>query len=145
MNTDHNDHDVLRELLVKDSRRELPEFSPLLHARIMRNIQECDRTAAQRQWRISPGWYGLAAAAVLAIGVSLWMFLPSNAVKSTSTALITPSPSAQPTDADPDVSIAIATAAQSDLAQARYAGLDDDAQNLVNYAMDQVDPLSNNP
>jgi|SRR5271170_6382480 len=141
MNTDR---DVLRELLNKESRRELPEFSPLLHARIMRNIQECEQPSTQRQWRLLPAWYGLAAAAVLAIGVSLWIFAASNTTRLAQPIVVnnpsvTSSPSQPLADTfDPEV-----TTVQNDIAQQGYAGLDDDAKNLVSYAMDQVDPLGN--
>ena len=144
MNTDHTDRDVLRELLSKESRRELPEFSPLLHARIMRNILECERPSTDRHWRLMPTWYGLAAAAVLAIGVSLWMFSGTNTTKpqiGINPQSVTTTSSSQPLIADTiDTEV---TTAQNDIAQQGYAGLDDDAKNLVSYAMDQVDPLGN--
>ena len=144
MNTDDADHDVLRELLGKESRRELPEFSPLLHARIMRNIRECERTDTSPRWRLTPAWYGLAAAAALAIGVSLWVFstAPNKVVHPSPVAINPSNPTVTPTYPDPETGIQTAVVdAQSGLNQERYAGLDSDANNLVNYAINQIDPL----
>ena len=147
MSTDQAEHEILRDMLGKESRRELPEFSPPLHARIMRNIQECERVDTPQQWRLAPTWYGLAAAAALAIGVSLWAFSTmSNKVVPISQVVSGPthpvSPSVTPAYTDPETGITTAVAdAQSGLNQERYAGLDSDANNLVNYAINQIDPL----
>jgi hypothetical protein len=125
----------LREEALADS----PNFSPLLHARIMRQIQPRATAAPLRSpWRI--GWtLPTSAAAVALLALTVWIHnhQPTNPKIAT-----TKSPSI------PQLAIQfpnLSEQANSSLSQARYGYLDRDAKAAADYVINQFDIIPTAP
>jgi hypothetical protein len=133
-NENNRMEDPLAKRLRNEGEADSPEFSPMLHARIMRRINDLPGSAARdnREWRLQ---CTIAIAALVALVVTI-RFWPAGNV-------VTPAPVARLTiPAFPDSLAPVATVANPGaqrLDQARYAYLDRDAASLSRYVWNQMD------
>ena len=72
---DHDEHDPLSAALRRDAARvQEPPFDPALHHATLRRIRAmADQGAAKWSWWWKPALAGVAALAVLALGIGLWI------------------------------------------------------------------------
>jgi hypothetical protein len=146
---DKTDTTDLAARLHREAAETAPDFSPLLHARIMRRVTSGDVAGdalpidRPRSHRLLIG--ALAAAASVAL---LLMLHPWSSPTST-TQMTRPSPvvSTQPHLPLPQFAIlidAVTAPASAQLDDARFAYLDRDARHLTEFMMQRVDVLPSN-
>jgi hypothetical protein len=131
-------HDQFADQLRKEATANSPDFSPLLHARIMRRIQPGPAPLSPKiAWRMSRlvgAASAIAAAALLALAIHEYQ----HRLTQPGTVIAKTPPSLPPFDLRfPD----LGASADSTLTPAQFGYLDRDAKNAVHYVMDQFDVI----
>jgi hypothetical protein len=137
--------DELARKLREEAMADSPQFSPLLHARIMQQVSAEHAPTQIRPaspWRISRFIPVFSAAAIAIITATIWIHYQQS-IKPPNVAVI---PSAHPSL--PEITWhfpALTEPANSPLTEARYGYLDRDAKNVAHYVMEQFDVLPTPP
>lgn len=129
----------LRDEALADS----PQFSPVLHARIMQQIHGQTRPLpALANWRI--GWIASSIAAAVLFAVTIWSFNH----RQIKPQVIAVNPTSIPKVAIPQLAIQFPNLSEpvnSPLSLAHYGNLDRDAKAAADYVRNQFDIIPSPP
>ena len=137
--TKRTDQDALARKLKAQGLAQTPEFSPLLHERVMAGLRalesaQAHEDSAGRSWRVVRVGLGFAAAA--AIGVAAWVALkPSTLPEQRAPEIVQNQDVAPPTLVTPVQQL---LGGAKTLEEGKYGYLDRDAQRLAIFVADQL-------
>ena len=139
---------LLRQKLKDEAAVKAPQFSPLLHARIMQQIktrpavQPAADSVPPSSWRTQWMIPSLATAALLLIAIAMRLRAPQTPHPAVQARVVPPNPSI--TQLTQELT-SLREAANKPLTDANFGYLDRDAKNVLHFVINQFDIIPTAP